>query len=65
MRLEREAGGLEILHDNPDLSPEEHEQFSGIIIKESERLSRLIGDVLNFQKIESASLSDPGQGSDD
>jgi len=42
----------EILHDNPDINADQHKQFSGIIIKESERLSRLINDVLDFQKIE-------------
>jgi signal transduction histidine kinase len=46
----------EILHLNPDLDPEKHHKFSGIIIKESERLSRLINDVLNFQKIESGQI---------
>lgn len=43
----------EIVHRTPDLDPEKHHQFVGIIIKESERLSRLINDVLDFQKIES------------
>ncbi|MEJ2639465.1 MAG: HAMP domain-containing sensor histidine kinase [Desulfosarcinaceae bacterium] len=46
----------EILHANPALDPEKHRHFSGIIIKESERLSRLINDVLNFQKIESGQI---------
>lgn len=46
----------EILHSNPELGPERHNQFSGIIIKESERLSRLINDVLNFQKIKSGKI---------
>jgi Na+/proline symporter/nitrogen-specific signal transduction histidine kinase len=46
----------EILHLNPELDPEKHHKFSGIIIKESERLSRLINDVLNFQKIESGQI---------
>jgi Na+/proline symporter/nitrogen-specific signal transduction histidine kinase len=43
----------EILQKNPDLEAAKHHQFSGIIIKDSERLSRLINDVLDFQKIES------------
>jgi Na+/proline symporter/nitrogen-specific signal transduction histidine kinase len=43
----------EILHANPDIPLDQHQQFSGIIIKESERLSRLINNVLDFQKIES------------
>jgi signal transduction histidine kinase len=46
----------EILHDNPDIDPDQHKQFSGIIIKESTRLSRLINDVLDFQKIESGRI---------
>ena len=46
----------EILHDNPDIDPDQHKQFSGIIIKESARLSRLINDVLDFQKIESGRI---------
>jgi Na+/proline symporter/nitrogen-specific signal transduction histidine kinase len=47
----------EILHSNPQLDPEKNRQFTGIIIKESERLSRLINDVLNFQKIESGQIA--------
>ncbi len=43
----------EILHSNPDLDTMRHQKFSKIIITESERLSRLINDVLNFQKIKS------------
>jgi Na+/proline symporter/signal transduction histidine kinase len=47
----------EILHANPNLDPQKHRHFSGIIIKEGERLSRLINDVLNFQKIESGQIA--------
>ncbi|VEN74444.1 Histidine kinase [Candidatus Desulfarcum epimagneticum] len=43
----------EILYDNPDLDSEKHENFISIIINESKRLSRLIVQVLDFQKIES------------
>jgi len=43
----------EILHDSPGLERSEQEQFTGIIIKESERLTRLISQVLDAQKIES------------
>ncbi|EFK11420.1 ATPase/histidine kinase/DNA gyrase B/HSP90 domain protein [delta proteobacterium NaphS2] len=43
----------EILHSNPDLDADRYQKFTGIIITESERLSRLIDDVLNFQKIKS------------
>lgn len=42
----------EILRDNPALGLDERDKFLGIIVKETERLSRLITQVLNFQKIE-------------
>ncbi|MBW2514744.1 MAG: HAMP domain-containing histidine kinase, partial [Deltaproteobacteria bacterium] len=42
----------EILHDNPTLSLDQRNSFLGIIVKETERLSRLITQVLDFQKIE-------------
>lgn len=42
----------EVLHYNPDLEPMQHTKFSKIIIDESVRLSRLITDILDFQKIE-------------
>jgi signal transduction histidine kinase len=47
----------EIIRNTPNLDPEKHEEFIGIIIKESERLTRLINDVLDFQKIESGKIS--------
>lgn len=47
----------EIVRNTPDLDPEKHDQFVGIIIKESERLTRLINDVLDFQKIESGKIT--------
>jgi len=43
----------EILHDNPDLDPDERQRFLGLVIKESERLTRLINQVLDLAKIES------------
>jgi len=43
----------EILNENSDIDPEKRRQFSRIILKESERLSRLITQVLDFQKIDS------------
>ncbi len=43
----------EILHENPELPLEQRNQFLSIIVKENERLSRLITQVLDFQKIES------------
>lgn len=43
----------EILHDNPELPPAERTRFLGILVKESERLSRLINQVLDLAKLES------------
>jgi hypothetical protein len=46
----------EILHDNPELPVERRGQFLGIILKESERLTRLINQVLDLSKIEAGKL---------
>ena len=46
----------EILHTNPGIDAEQHKNFTGIIIKESERLTRLINQVLDYEKIESAQM---------
>ncbi len=46
----------EILHDNPDMSAEQYKYFISIIVKESERLTRLIDDVLDIAKMESGKL---------
>jgi signal transduction histidine kinase/Na+/proline symporter len=43
----------EILNDNPQLDDAQRAKFLGIIIKESERLTRLINQVLDLAKIES------------
>jgi Na+/proline symporter/nitrogen-specific signal transduction histidine kinase len=43
----------EILRDNPRLADAQRENFLGIIIRESERLTRLINQVLDLAKIES------------
>ena len=43
----------EILHDNPALDLVQREKFLGIITRESERLTRLINQVLDLAKIES------------
>jgi signal transduction histidine kinase len=46
----------EILLDNPDLSPEERGQFLGLVVEETERLSRLINQVLDLSKLESGQM---------
>lgn len=46
----------EILSDNPDLNAAKRLEFSGIILKESERLTRLINNVLDLAKIESGNM---------
>ncbi|MFN7086027.1 MAG: ATP-binding protein [Burkholderiales bacterium] len=43
----------EILNDNPQLDAGQRAKFLGIVIKESERLTRLINQVLDLAKIES------------
>jgi len=43
----------EILHDNPGLPVEERQRFLHIVIQESERLTRLINQVLDLAKLES------------
>lgn len=43
----------EILFDNPALDEDQRQNFLAIIIKESERLTRLINQVLDLAKIES------------
>ena len=43
----------ELLFDRPDTPPEKRQQFLGIILKETERLTRLIDQILDLAKIES------------
>ena len=43
----------EILRDNPEIETEERARFLGILVKESERLTRLINQVLDLAKLES------------
>jgi Na+/proline symporter/nitrogen-specific signal transduction histidine kinase len=43
----------EILNDNPQLETRERTRFLSIIIKESERLTRLINQILDLSKIQS------------
>ena len=49
-------GNAEILQD-PDLPPSMREKFSSIIVSESERLSRLVNDLLTLQRIENTEAS--------
>ena len=42
----------EILRDNPELDPDQRQEFVTIIVQESERLSRLINDILDLAKME-------------
>ncbi len=46
----------EILRDNPSLPQEQRQEFLNIVVKESERLTRLINQVLDLAKIESGSV---------
>jgi signal transduction histidine kinase len=43
----------EILFDNPDIEAEDRQHYLGIVIKETERLSRLISQVLDLERYES------------
>jgi Na+/proline symporter/signal transduction histidine kinase len=43
----------EILHDNPDLALAERARFLSIVSKETERLTRLINQILDVSKLES------------
>jgi len=43
----------EILHDNEEMNPEERHKYLAIMVKETERLTRLINEVLDLAKIES------------
>lgn len=45
----------EILRDDPEMPPTERERFLGLVVAESERLTRLINQMLDLAKIESAS----------
>jgi signal transduction histidine kinase len=42
----------ELMLDNPDMEPEQRAEFLGIVVSESERLSRLVSQVLDLAKIE-------------
>ena len=43
----------ELMQDDPDMSPEQRRQFLAIVVAETERLSRLVNQVLDMAKIES------------
>jgi len=43
----------EILHDNPDTPPGKRSQFVDIILRETERLTRLIDQILDLARMES------------
>jgi signal transduction histidine kinase len=43
----------EVLHDNPQLDTGDRQEFLAIVIQESERLTRLINQVLDLAKLES------------
>ncbi|HEY0857932.1 MAG TPA: sensor histidine kinase [Albitalea sp.] len=45
----------EILHDNPEMPTDKRGEFILIIVKESERLTRMINQVLDLSKLESGS----------
>ncbi len=46
----------EILRDNPEMERQQRQEFLQIVVKETERLSRLINDVLDLAKIESGHM---------
>ncbi|BAU47212.1 histidine kinase [Sulfurifustis variabilis] len=46
----------EILHDNPRMVEEQRARFLEIVVKETERLTRLVNDVLDLAKMESGSM---------
>ncbi|WP_448204455.1 ATP-binding protein [Azospirillum sp. sgz302134] len=46
----------EILYDNPDIELEQRQEFLGTVITESERLTRLINQVLDMAKIEAGEI---------
>ena len=46
----------EILHDTPDMATVQRSEYHGIIIKESERLTRLINEILDLAKMEAGRM---------
>ena len=47
----------EILHANPQLPPDQQRNLTDVIVRESERLTRLINQVLDFQKLETGKMT--------
>jgi len=47
----------EILADNPDIDEEERRQFLGIMVRESERLTRLIDEILDLARMEAGRMT--------
>ncbi|GMV00421.1 MAG: sensor histidine kinase [Burkholderiaceae bacterium] len=43
----------ELMHEDPQMAPEQRQSFLGIVVGETERLSRLVNQVLDLAKIES------------
>ena len=43
----------ELMLDDPDMEPAQRQEFLAIIVSESERLTRLVNQVLDLAKIES------------
>ena len=54
----------EILYNTADISASERQKFLQIIVRESERLTRLINDVLDMAKLESGNLQFELQNTD-
>lgn len=46
----------EILRDSPEVTPEQKKHFLDVIVKESERLSRLIEEILDLARLESGRM---------
>lgn len=47
----------EILYDNPDLEMDERQHFLSSIVKETERITRLISQVLDLEKFEAGKIA--------
>jgi Na+/proline symporter/nitrogen-specific signal transduction histidine kinase len=46
----------EILHDNPDLDVNQREEFLATMVKETERLTRLVNELLDLARIEAGRM---------